>query len=175
MKEIPNFPDYFADRDGSIFSRKRGELIKLKLFMGGHGYLRVNLSTPHDKHFQVAVHRLVLLAYQGEPGEGCEARHLNGIRTDNRRFNLTWGTRKEQTMDRFSHGTMNKKTPLQKSFVHPNSGDGNANTSLKPDDVRRIRDLAHSGMTQKEIAKMFDVWPMCISRIVRRERWDHIL
>ena len=51
------------------------------------------------------VHRLVLLAFIGEPGTGVEALHADGDRTNNRLDNLSWGTHSENQFDQVSHGT----------------------------------------------------------------------
>lgn len=46
------------------------------------------------------VHRLVCLAFHGEPeGDRCEAAHNNGIRDDNRATNLRWATKLENMAD----------------------------------------------------------------------------
>lgn len=52
-----------------------------------------------------AVHRLVTLAFLGEPGDGQEVRHLNGQPKDNRLENLRWGTKRENMADKLIHGT----------------------------------------------------------------------
>jgi hypothetical protein len=46
---------------------------------------------------------------------------------------------------------------------------------LTPDKVRNIRFMyATGGYTQKELARLFNVTPQQVGRIVRRERWKHI-
>lgn len=50
------------------------------------------------------VHRLVLLAFRGEPKKGEEARHLNDQREDARLENLEWGSRSENLYDRGRNG-----------------------------------------------------------------------
>ena len=64
------------------------------------GYLRVNLQGKTRK-----VHRIVAFAFHGEPHDGQEVCHNNGMSTDNRAENLRWGTRSENTVDKVKHGT----------------------------------------------------------------------
>jgi hypothetical protein len=53
--------------------------------------------------FHVA--RIVARAFHGPPPAGCELRHLNGNRRDDRASNLAWGTKRENCLDRLAHGT----------------------------------------------------------------------
>jgi len=51
------------------------------------------------------VHRLVLLAFWGQPLPGEEACHNNGDRTDNRLENLRWDRHGSNMDDAVAHGT----------------------------------------------------------------------
>lgn len=54
----------------------------------------------------IGVHRLVCAAFHGpKPDWAHCVRHLNGVPTDNRPDNLTWGTRSENMQDKARHGT----------------------------------------------------------------------
>lgn len=76
------------------------------------GYRRVYLYKD-GKSTKRSVHQLVLEAFVGERPPGCETRHLNSIRHDNRLENLTWGTRSENCKDRFITGnSSNPKTEM---------------------------------------------------------------
>jgi hypothetical protein len=61
------------------------------------------------------VHRLVLLAFHGEPPPGYEARHVNGVLTNNRADNLAWGPRAVNLEDQRRHGTCVWKLDLTKA------------------------------------------------------------
>lgn len=73
--------------------------------------LRTQLSKPKQyvivnlRNRNIPVHRLVLLAFVGEPAAGDEARHLNGNNQDNALSNLAWGSRAENALDMVRHGT----------------------------------------------------------------------
>lgn len=51
-----------------------------------------------------AVHRLVLLTFEGPCPEGMESLHGDGNHLDNRPANLRWGTRLENREDQRRHG-----------------------------------------------------------------------
>ena len=58
------------------------------------GYLRVGLRINGVLH-NLSVHRLVALAFIGEPTPGQVVNHINEVRTDNRAINLEWVTQKQ--------------------------------------------------------------------------------
>jgi hypothetical protein len=93
MKVIPDFPNYFANKNGDIFCKKKnGKFRKLKK---GRKYLQVTLCR-NKKHIKRLVHQLILEAYVGKrPYQHYHTMHLNNIADDNRLYNLTWGSPKE--------------------------------------------------------------------------------
>lgn len=52
------------------------------------------------------VHRLVLITFVGPCPDGMECRHLDGNPSNNRVDNLRWGTKIENSNDRWYHDTM---------------------------------------------------------------------
>jgi hypothetical protein len=53
-------------------------------------------------------------------------------------------------------------------------GERNSQAKLTNKKVREIRRLWGGGATQRHIAKLFDVAPITISRIIRGERWASV-
>jgi len=99
---------YEVTKDGRVFSvghnwRGYGRR-EMAQQPDDHGYPSVRL-TVSGKRTRLAAHRLVAATYlPPRPSAAHEVRHLNGIKTDNRAANLTWGTRAENAADREAHG-----------------------------------------------------------------------
>lgn len=66
-----------------------------------------------------AVHRLVLMAFVGLPGEGQEALHWDGDPANNSLANLRWGTRSENLRDSVRQGTHFWAKKTHCPFDHP--------------------------------------------------------
>lgn len=67
------------------------------------GYRRVELSEDGYR-YGAGAHRLVALAFIGEPAEGQEVRHLDGDSLNNCLTNLAWGTHSENIRDTIAAG-----------------------------------------------------------------------
>ena len=106
-RKIPGFPDYDVSDRGQVRSfqgagRSNPPRI-LKTESASSIYPAVVLC--HEgRSYCVRVHRLVLLAFRGQPPPGYEACHNNGNRSDARLSNLRWDTRSENNADRDRHG-----------------------------------------------------------------------
>lgn len=75
---------------------------------------------------------------------------------------LSLGTGSDNTRDAVSKGRM---------LV----GELNGGHKLREQDVRWIRlQYGNNGWTVTRLAEIFGVWPACISRIIKRQRWNHI-
>lgn len=107
----------------------------LKPFMVGKGIKSRQKVTlcKKDKY----VHQLILKTFIGEPKNGQEVRHLNGVPTDNRLENLEYGTRSENIRDIYLQGKKWRKLSLA--------------------EVSAIKDLLKEGRTPKELAQFYKV------------------
>jgi DNA-binding XRE family transcriptional regulator len=123
-----------------------------------HGYFRYNISGQN-----VFVHRLVCLAFHGEPqSDGMHTAHLDGSRTNNVPGNLAWKTPAENAQDAIRHGRLK-------------SGTDNSNAKLTPDSVLYIRAMYESGAaSQGKLAKLFGVSQQTIGSIVNGKTWRHV-
>jgi hypothetical protein len=96
--------DYRVTREGVVFSFRT----RLPKMIGGsrhkYGHTIVTLQTP-DGPRQRYVHDMVLETFVGPCPEGMEARHLNGVASDNRVANLEWSTHAVNMRDMLIHGT----------------------------------------------------------------------
>lgn len=160
---IPGFGGaYDASTLGRIRSRRRGLPRILTGCDAGDGYWRVRL-TQDGCAVTRPVHRLVLLAHVGPAAPGEEARHLNGIRSDNRLSNLAWGTHPENCQDRIRHGTQ-----------HRPRGSLHGMTRLTEEDARQIKEERLAGVPLKDIANRHGVSEPTVCQIARGRTWKHL-
>lgn len=165
FKQIPKFPDYFADSFGNIWSSKSGTLKKMTLHLWkADGYFVVQIGGRKNRYTE-KVHRLVCKAFHGEPPKDKNmAIHFNGIRTDNRPENLRWGNNSENMLDRRRHGTHEELKGIK-----------NGRAKLTEADVILIRYIkSNYKTTNEDIALFFNVNASRISNIAHRRSWKHL-
>ena len=158
---IPNFPGYYISREGDVWSdRFVGRF--LKAVQDRDGYLVLTLYK-RDRRLHRKVHRLILETFVGPCPEGMVTCHNNGNPADNRLENLRWDTVQSNTMDAFNQGTRS------------NQGDNSPAAKLNRLQVRIIRRLLGFGkLTQREIARIFNVHFATINAIKLNKSWKHI-
>ncbi len=154
VRELPGWPDVTVSSCGRIWRNGKEKIATVCKA----GYLVVTFSRNNTSH-TFYVHRLVLLAFVGEPpSKRHEALHSNGCRTDNRLVNLRWGTRKENVADAITHGTAT-------------IGHNNGAAKLTPHDVAFIKDMRLMGFYASEIAKHFDVSSTTVWRVTTNQTY----
>lgn len=104
------------DRPGVDGRRLRG--VYLTPYVMPSGHLRVALCK-NRRHKTEKLHRLVLIAFVGQPPPGMEVLHRDGNPANNSLANLRWGTKSENARDQIRHGVhpMARKTHCPKG--HP--------------------------------------------------------
>ena len=162
-RSLPDLPGYSFGSNGSVWAcwtrgrnpRPSGTYHPLKLFPTPDGYFITRFKTAAGMK-TLKISHLILLAFVGPRPEGTEARHLNGIRDDNRATNLAWGTKSQNEIDKVLHGNNNL-------------------AKLTPDTVREILSLLNAGLTPKEVAPRFGITAQHVRRLRRGgERWCHL-
>jgi hypothetical protein len=125
-------------------------------FPDTRGYLLVNLQHPEKGRVVEKVHRLVLLAFRGDPPFGSpHGLHRNDTRNDNRLDNLYWGSSNANGKDRVRNGLTRRGRPRPELRVLT---DGQA-------EEIRLRWLA--GDSQRTLANAFDVCEATVCDIVK--------
>lgn len=122
------------------------------------GYCSLNLQNARRIKPRL-VHALVLESFIGLAPDGCETRHINGVRTDNRLDNLMWGTRLENMQDQYRHGTRIM-------------GATNAASRLTPAMVDLI---LTSKLTGIELSKRLGIGTSTVSRVRRGKAFATLL
>lgn len=162
-RKIPVGNDYFAREDGSIISRKHGKFRKMSIsYNKQNGYYSVRIGYEINKYKTYYVHQLVMLAFAGVVPKGMEVRHFDGDRSNNRFDNLSYGTRRENHLDKKRHGTSI-------------DGERNHMAKLTQSDVNDIRAMyvkGKRGFGYISISKKYDVQSSTIQKIINREIWN---
>lgn len=141
-RRVVGFPDYSVSNLGRVrrdVTRHRsmaGRILAYRLGQGG--YVVTGLCRDGNV-FGLRVHRLVALAFIGEPPKGKpNVNHLNGIKTDNRVENLEWASPADDGAHRVRMG-LTASGDRNGSRLHPERvarGDRNG-ARLHPERVAR--------------------------------------
>lgn len=165
MRKIPGYSRYAADENGNLYSldyKRTGSMRMLKPAKDNSGYLRTMLLNDHGKYDTVKVHRIVALAYFGDPN-GLHVNHKNGVKEDNRPTNLEYVTISENIKHAFATGLIVKK-----------SGSKNGNSKLTEQQVIEIREYVknHKGRYygRKQLAEKYGISEAHVKDIVNERR-----
>ena len=163
-RECPEQPDYEVSSTGiirravpTLQGHDLGRVIRQ--YIGNSGYLEIGLGRKNARK-RYLVHRLVLMAFSGDPPTPDHwVAHNDGRRLNNHIANLRWATPKENQADKYIHGThlWGDKAPWSKI------------SSAQVTDIRTR--WAAGGITQKQLGKEFGIAQTQISRIVNLQRW----
>lgn len=161
MKPIPDFPDYFVDRSGNVYSKKYGRSPRvLRCGVDSDGYLGVVLRR-YGKSINKKVHHLVLDTFRGPRPNGTQACHNDGNKKNNSLGNLRWDTAKANGLDNIKRG------------VSPR-GERNGSCKLDSSSVLEIRRLFSEGLQQNVLSARFGISKAMICLIVNRQNWRHL-
>lgn len=158
-RAVPGLIGYEVSDQGRVRSARSSKILRTPLMGRGYPCVEVMLNPPGEsKRGQVrCVHELVLTTFRGPRPEGMEARHLNGIKADNRLENLMWGTPLENAADRAAHGTDPR-------------GEQNGMHKLTAQQVAVIRDLGDS-IPASRVAVLAGVCERTVLAVRRGESW----
>jgi hypothetical protein len=159
--------NYEIDNEGNIWSLRREKTInkrkyvwsskKLKPIVDRNGYLYVNLCNGKSAK-KMAIHRLVLLSFVGEPKKGMICCHLDGNKLNNNINNLRWATHADNYADSIKHKT---------NAI----GIRNGKSKLNEDQVKEI---IFSNEPSLSICKKYNVAASTIRAVRLKQNWKHI-
>lgn len=113
------------------------------------------------------VHRLVAEAFIPNPEYKPQVNHINGIKGDNRAFNLEWVTRSENQYHAYNTGL---QTP---SYHQRARGEDAARSKLTKEQVIEIRQTYVRGEAIR-MGKRYKVSQTTILNIINRKTWKHL-
>jgi hypothetical protein len=177
IKPIPEYPGYFADEDGNIWTNRprngvgeptkelRQRKISVRSKKRKYKLMYVCLKVNGVMH-KPSIAYLVLTAFVSPRPEGMQICHGVNRETDNSLKNLSWGTpEKNNGEDKVRDGTQ--------MF-----GEKNHEHKLNELQVRIIRKgygfRKKEFLTGVDFGRYFNVTPNTVMRAFRGETWKHI-
>jgi hypothetical protein len=138
--------------------------IILKQGFDKDGYCKVNLKN-NSIGKSSRVHRLVCESFLKNSENKPHVNHINGIKNDNTLFNLEWCSLSENRVHSYKTGLQNglNRRGAKSNFV-----------KLTIENVKEIRATYKKRViTQKMLAKKFNVTQSCIHFILKNRNWNY--
>lgn len=155
---IPEFPDYAAHLDGSIWSCKTGVWKQLSPRWTGKNRDRASYTlSDNGLHYQTTGANLILITFVGPCPENMEACHNDGDCSNDAEYNLRWDTHVNNCADKIKHGTAQK-------------GVDNPNAKYDDETIKQVRLLLLKGEKQIDIANKLNISASYVSNI-HNNRW----
>lgn len=160
-KDIDNFIGlYKINNLGDIFSIKKNKILKID---NSIGYSRITLHK-HGKSKKFLVHRLLAIAFiLNNENKKC-INHKDGNKLNNRLDNLEWCTYTENNQHAIDVGLRAVKL-----------GEESPHHKLNKKTVIEIRHQLDKGLSQRKIAKLFNISQSAVQMINVKKTWKHLL
>jgi hypothetical protein len=163
-KDVKDFEGlYQVSNLGNVKRLKSKRVLSERLIgrsLDRYGYVKRTLSKD-GKNFCFTEHRLVAMAFVKNSENKLTVNHINGIKTDNRVENLEWSTSLENKQHAIKTGLTNLK------------GINHGRCKLTEEQVLEIKKIGFS-QTRMSLSKKYGVARITISRIIKKENWNHI-
>lgn len=174
IQKYENCKGYAIDTIGNVWTCKnhnfqktmfKDEWRKLTLKNNKHGYPYVIIMDMiKRKHITVKVHHLVSMSFLPNPNNYPIVNHIDGDKKNNIISNLEWCTH--------AH---NCKHCLDNGLRNTAKGERVKGSKLKETDIIDIFNYRKEGMLHKQIADIYNLDTSCITRILSRENWAHVI
>lgn len=170
IKEIKDYPGYYIDTDGDVWSswkaggRKRikTNLHKLTKFFRNPHYPYYTITMNNGKgQKSFNIHRLLAEHFLIQKEGKTFVCHKDGNSLNNSLSNLYWGSPQDNSDDRVCHG----KAP---------KGENNKRSKLKEWQVKFAKKCLLLGIKQSKIAKVFNVHKTTIHLIAAKKNWKDL-
>lgn len=176
LKPIPNYPDYFADKNGNVWSIKLPHSGKRKLDkprmlkQDASTIYRTVVLMRNKKRATRLVHQIILETFISPRPDGMWACHGVGGKQCNSVDNLYWATPSQNLgEDKLRDGTLLRGEKNHCAKLN----------NLQVRIIRRAHELGkskkrHDGITMRYLAKTFGVSQRTIYDIVNMVKWIHV-
>lgn len=157
-KTIKEFPNYAVSDTGIVMRIVGGWGTWAGRISKGtpdtRGYCVVSLCE-NGKRYSKAMHLLVLSAFTKQNPEGLQCNHKDGNKSNNNFDNLEWVTGSENMQHAYRFGLQPKAK----------KGANSSCAKLSFKQVRKIKELMASRISQKKIAILYNISQQLVSRI----------
>lgn len=151
-KEVEDWP-YFVSSLGRV-RNARGRVLTPRIHT--HGYHRITLCDGKGRRRDEYIHRMVCLAFNGEPPDpACHADHIDADRANNSEQNIRWLS---PSLNRASRKMQN--------------GSARWNAKLDDDIVRAMRANPENSI---HLAERFGISRKYLRVILANKVWKHVL
>ena len=129
----------------------------------GKGYKQYYVQINKKRYIQYA-HRLVAKYFISNPDEKTEVNHIDGNKANNHVSNLEWSTLQE-----------NREHASRNNLIR--KGESSYQAKLSENNVLAIRRLfrINPKLNKCQIAKKLNVRDATIHKIIKNERWKHLI
>lgn len=161
IKEVPNFPMYYATECGRVISKHRGRLKFINGKLDKDGYIQIILRRDGLSHYK-RIHRVIAETFLFCECKSYVVAHIDGNIYNNSKINLKFCTQKENIMDKELHGTKHL-------------GEAVHNTKITSEIAARVKIyLSQNLHTSSTIAKILNISKSIVDNIKYNKTWVHI-
>lgn len=134
-----------------------GKVLKKSKDRYGYSICKLFKNSKGKNH---TIHRLVAIAFIENIDNKPIVNHIDGNKLNNHVSNLEWCTNSENDLHAFSLGLRSTLKGEKCNFA-----------KLTSSEVKEIKKLKNEGITQKKIAKLFNISEGNVSQIINGQRW----
>lgn len=161
IKEVPNFPMYYATECGRIISKHRGRLKFINGKLDKDGYVHIILRKDGVNYYK-RLHRVIAETFLYCDDTSYVVAHIDGDIGNNTKDNLKYCTQKENIADKALHGTKH-------------IGENVHNAKITSEIAMRVKIyLSQNLHTSATIAKILNISKHVVDNIKYKNSWVHI-
>lgn len=159
IKKHPYWTNYGASENGSVYGSRGGVLAPM-LHHTGYSVITVRRN---GEQKQLRVHRFIWETLVGDIPVDKVINHKNGIKTDNRLSNLELVSNRDNIVHAWEElGRISVK------------GEDKPQAKITERQAIEIISMCKKGLSNKQIAMLFNLHPNYISLIRHNKRWKHL-